>query len=79
MNETNESGFSSEDEHDADKERDLVQLAYNYLVNNKEYPADCTKNEKRTIRRKAKKFELKDGELYFKKKKKNCRKGSQKV
>ena len=36
----------------------------------RQYPENCSKNQKRTIRRKASRFEVADGELYLKKKKK---------
>ena len=53
-------------------ERDLLGAVYSYLVD-KVYPKNATKNEKRVIRRKAMKFEIVDGELYFKKKKKKSK------
>ena len=48
-------------------EIDLVQQAYVY-VTDKTYPESCSENLKRVIRRKAKKFSVWDGELYYKKK-----------
>ena len=49
-------------------EIDLVQQAYVY-VTDKTYPEGCSENLKRVIRRKAKKFAVRDGELYYYKKK----------
>ena len=46
---------------------DLVELAYQYL-SAKSYPAGCTDNKKRTIRKKAKRFEVRNGELCYKEK-----------
>jgi len=45
---------------------DLVQEAYEYVATSK-YPVGCTDNRKRVIRKKAKKFEVKEGEPYYKK------------
>ena len=52
---------------DRDDEVALVEKAYFYLTE-KRYPADCTKNEKRSIRRKSEKLVVKDGVLYYRKK-----------
>jgi len=49
-------------------EIDLVQQAYVY-VTDKTYPEGCSENLKRVIRWKAKKFAVRDGELYYYKKK----------
>ena len=55
---------ANEDEGDQ-----LVQEAYAYLTE-KKYPHGCKESRKRTIRKKAAKFEIKDGgELYYKMKK----------
>ena len=43
---------------------DLVEQAYEYVVT-ASYPNGCPVNRKRIIRRKAKNFEVKDGELYY--------------
>ena len=48
------------------EEGDLVEQAYLY-VTTLGYPAGCTDNRKRVIRKKAKKFEVKEGELFYKK------------
>ena len=48
---------------------DLIEEVYEYMTQ-RLYPLGCTERRKRTIRRKANKFVLKDGELYFKKKQK---------
>ena len=58
----------SSEEGDA-KCRDLVEEAYEYLVR-KVYPVGASVARKRCIRRKAQKFVVKDGEMYFKEKKK---------
>ena len=49
---------------------DLVQEAYMYLTQQR-YPLGCADSRKRSIRKKAAKFVVRDGELFFKKKKKN--------
>ena len=48
---------------------DLIDEVYEYMTQRR-YPLGCTEGRKRSIRRKATKFVLKDGELYFKKKQK---------
>ena len=48
---------------------DLIKEVYEYMTQRR-YPLGCMEGRKRTIRRKANKFVLKDGELYFKKKQK---------
>jgi len=48
-------------------ETDLVEQAYQYL-STRSYPTGCSDNRKRVIRKKAKRFEVRDGELYYKKK-----------
>ena len=45
----------------------LVEKAYLYLTE-KRYPIQCSKNDKRIIRTKAERLEVKDGVLYYKKK-----------
>ena len=45
----------------------LLEKAYHYLTE-KSYPLQCSKNEKRIIRRKAERLEVKDGVLHYKKK-----------
>ena len=55
----------SADERDAD----LVEQAYRYLTERR-YPNGATENRKRAIRNKAKRFIIKDGELFYKKKQK---------
>ena len=45
----------------------LVEHAYTYL-REKTYPDGCSDTKKRVIRKKAAKFEVKDGELYYKQK-----------
>ena len=44
---------------------DLVQNVYAYITEGT-YPGGATANEKRVIRRKAKNFEVRDGELLYK-------------
>ena len=51
---------------DHDDEVALVEKAYFYLTE-KRYPADCTKNEKRSTRRKSEKLVVKDGVLHYRK------------
>ena len=54
--------------NDASKaEKDLVELAYQY-ISTKSYPPGCPESKKRIIRKKAKRFEVRDGELCYKKK-----------
>ena len=57
----------SEDIEDIQPEQQLLDDAVLYLQEN-QYRDDCTKNEKRCIRRKAKKFMLQDGDLLYTKK-----------
>lgn len=45
-------------------EADLVEEAVVY-ISEKKYPDSCTANRKRQIRKRAEKFELRDGELYY--------------
>ncbi len=45
------------------RDQELVKEAFNYLTTST-YPPGCTENRKRVIRKKAKKFVLKDGQLY---------------
>ena len=52
-----------------EKDQELVEQAYAYLTTST-YPPGCTENRKRVIRTKAKKFELRDGELFYKQKQK---------
>ena len=54
----------SSSEEDEVKEN-LVEEAYQYL-RRKSYPAGASEGRKRCIRRKAAKFVLKNGELFFK-------------
>ena len=49
-----------------DSEHDLVQKAYIYITEGT-YPGGATANEKRVIRKKAKKFAVRNGELVYKK------------
>ena len=53
----------SADERDVE----LVELAYRHLTD-KTYPNGAAENRKRAIRNKAKKFVIKDGELFYRKK-----------
>ena len=55
-----------ETEPEADNVK-LVESAYIYLTK-REYPLGCTKNEKRSIRRKAERLHVQDGILHYKKK-----------
>ena len=50
-----------------DAETELLQNAFVYLTD-KKYPENCSKNEKRCIRKKAQTLVVKEGVLYYKKK-----------
>lgn len=54
-------------ESGTDKKGDTLELAYSYKVNGK-YPEGCDANKKRSIRRKAEKIFLKNGEAWIKRK-----------
>ncbi len=62
-----DSDHASEDSEEQ-KDLYLVQAAYNYITM-KIYPPGCSRDMKRSIRRKSEKFVLVDGEMFFKKKK----------
>ena len=55
-------------EDDSESENKLIEDACNY-VTDKTYPAGVDKNRKRVIRRKAQKMVVKNGEVYYRKKK----------
>ena len=62
-----------------DEGGDLIDNVYQYL-SQKWYCLRCTEGGKRVIRRKAERFVLNDGELYFKRKQKgkvSCLKNSE--
>ena len=46
------------------KDEDLIEQAYLYLTK-KKYPEECTASRKRQIRKKAEKFTIVGGELYY--------------
>ena len=50
-----------------DDEGNTLELAYSYKVNGK-YPPGCDVNKKRSIRRKAEKIIVKNGEAWTKRK-----------
>ena len=50
-----------------DSDLKLVEHAF-YYITEKSYPPECTKNDKRSIRRKAEKLNVVNGELFYKKK-----------
>ena len=52
------------DEDEALEADRLLDEEMLYMVENR-YPDEATDNRKRIIRRKAKKFEIQDGELYY--------------
>ena len=52
-------------ESGTDEEDDTLELAYSYKVKGK-YPEGCDANKKRSIRRKAGKIFLKNGEVWTK-------------
>ena len=60
---------SINDSGEVEEGGNLVQEAYIYLTEHR-YPQDCTYARKRSIRKKAGKFVVRDGELFFKKKRK---------
>lgn len=49
-------------------DNELIEEACNYAIE-KTYPDGADKNKKRIIRRKAKKIVVKNGDVYYKKKK----------
>ena len=53
---------------DQSEENDLVEDVYVYMTEGK-YPVDCAANRKRVIRRKSEKFRVRNGELFYIKKK----------
>jgi hypothetical protein len=61
--------FKSVMEEEENCTTDLVECVFVYLTESK-YPEGSDETKKRTIRRKAKMFNIRDGVLYFKKKKK---------
>ena len=61
------SGQSVSDGGEVGEGGDLVQEAYIYLTEHR-YPSGCVDSRKRSIRKKAGKFVVRDGELFFKKK-----------
>ena len=62
------------DIEEAEETVDLVQDVYTYLTEH-HYPPHCKEAGKRAIWRKAKRFVICDGELFFLKQKKNARNG----
>ena len=57
----------TETENETDSDLKLVERAYQYITD-KTYPPGSTKNEKRSIRRKAEKLVVVKGELLYRKK-----------
>ena len=53
----------------SDKEMSLPDAAYLYLTEHR-YPEPCSDDRKRAIRKKARMFTIKQGVLFYKKKKK---------
>ena len=49
----------------AQHEQQLLEEAFTYRTEGK-YPEGASENKKRVIRKKANKFEVKDGELFYK-------------
>ena len=49
-----------------EQDNDLLEKAYIYLTERR-YPENSSSNDKRIIRRKAAKFNMRDGELFYKK------------
>ena len=62
------------EELEVEEAGDLVQDVYTFLTERR-YPPLCVESRKRAIRRKATKFVIHDGELFFQKKKKKARDG----
>lgn len=62
------SGQSQSDGGEVEGTGDLVQEAYIYLTEHR-YPPGCADSRKRSIRKKAGKFVVHDGEMFFKKRK----------
>ena len=52
---------------ESESDKNLLEQAYGYKVNGT-YPEGCTLNKKRSIRRKAEKLVLVNGEVHLKKK-----------
>ncbi len=52
------------DTSDRDGDGDLVEQAYQYITAGT-YPVGCPENRKRIIRKKSKKFQVRDGELLY--------------
>ena len=63
------SNLVENDSEDVEGGRDLVQEAYVYLTEHR-YPPGCISSRKRSIRKKAGKFVVREGEMFFKKKRK---------
>ena len=49
---------------ESDADDDIVEQVYHYLTKS-EYPSGVSEHRKRGIRKKAKRFAVKDGELYY--------------
>ena len=63
-----ETGAGTIEESDKEAaEIKLVENAFVYITE-KRYPLECSKNEKLSIRRKAERLQVKDGDLLYKKK-----------
>ena len=58
-----------EEDQAVERTEELVEEAYTYLTE-KTYPDGCSETRKRVIRKKAAKFEVNDGELFYKQKQK---------
>ena len=64
--------IDAEEKHDMkgeEKDGALLEDAYLYITTSA-YPEGCTDSRKRVIRKKAKKFHVSEGELFYKKKQK---------
>ena len=59
--------MEADQENDEFEDAKLIEDAVFYL-REKTYRVDCTKNWKRSVRRKAEKFETRDGEILYRKK-----------
>lgn len=64
---------SDEDIKEARAEEDLIDAVYNYLTS-KKYPDGCAPCKKRQIRKKAEKFLVVKGELFYQQRNKQVNK-----
>ncbi len=58
-------GAAVKENNNVEAEVVLVEIAFLYLTE-KRYPHQCMKNDKKSIRRKAERLAVRDGDLYYK-------------